>query len=274
MKQHSGLLPLVLVVAACGGGSTEPAKPAAAVAPEGPEAGYVLPADREIAARIYDPDYSVPAGFFTDARAGTSASYTVHHVMDASGSFELCTDDFATAEAWEAVDNANRAVSGYFVGAAETERYFEFVRELSYPGDVGNVGSQTSPGYARVFKCSNTNRDGVDRSDLNGFAGMLNVSPRNPEDVRVFAEYFWQFAFFPYRHRKVLDSVGGATAGSVDRSLILGFAVNQGDGRCDRIDVVDWTFTVDRDSGRAEQRFDTIHSFEARLESGSPVLCD
>lgn len=274
MKHRSTLLPLLLALNACGGGSAEPAKPAATPALENPAPTYVLPGNGEIAARVYDPDYSVPGGFFTDARAGTSASYTVHHVMDSSGSYELCTDDFATAEAWEAADNASRSVSGYFVGAVETERYFEFVRELNYTSDVGNVGSPTSPGYARVFKCSNTNRDGVDRSDLNGYAGMLNVTPRSAEDVRVFAEYLWQFAFFPYRHRKVLDSVGTATATGFDRSLILGFAVNQGDGRCDRIDVVEWSFAVDRDSGRIEQRFETVRSFEARLESGSPVLCD
>lgn len=274
MKHHLSLLPLFLVLGACGGGSTEPAKPTAATAPESPAPAYVLPSDGEIAARVYDPDYSVPAGFFADARAGTGSSYTIHHVMDASGSFEVCTDDFTTAEAWEAADNASRTVSGYYVGAVETERYFEFVRELSYSSDVGNVGAGTSPGYARVFKCSNTNRDGVKRSDLNGFAGVLNVTPRDAEDVRIFAEYIWQFAFFPYRHRKVLSSVGSATADSFDRSLILGFAVNQGNNRCDRIDVVEWAFALDKRSGRIEQRFDTVHSFEARLESGSPALCD
>ncbi len=273
MNHHLRLVPLLLALNACGGGSTDTTKPAAGPELQSPAPAYVLPADSEIAARVYDADYTVPEGFFVDARAGTGVSYTVHHVMDTSGSFELCTDDFATAEAWEAADNASRSVGGYFVGAVETARYYEFIRELAYTDDVGNVGSPTSPGYARVFKCSNTNRDGVDRSSLDGFGGMLNVTPRNPESVRVFAEYLWQFTFFPYRHRKVLDSVGHSTASTLDHSLVLGFAVNQGDGRCDRIEVVDWTFSVNRDSGRIEQGFDVVHRFEARFEAGSPALC-
>ncbi len=268
--------PCVLALYACGGGgSADGPKPVAdSPAPADAPAPYTLPDDLDVASLVYDPFYSVPDGFFVDERATTSTSYTIHHVMDDAGNFELCSDDLATAEAWEAADNASRSVQGYYVGAHETERYFEFIRELAYTDDVGNVTSPTSPGYARVFKCSSTSRDGVDRGARSGFAGTLNSTPRSAEDVRVFAEYLWQFAFFPYRHKKVLDSLGGGSAATLDRTLVLAFAINQGSGRCDRIEVVNWAFRADRASGRVDQAFELIHAFEARLDNGSPILCD
>ena len=264
-----------LALYACGGGgSAESSKPVQAdSAPVDAPAPYQLPDDLDIAGLVYDPFYSSPDGFFVDERATTSSSYTIHHVMDEAGNYEVCTDDFATAEAWEAADNDSRAVKGYYVGARETERYFEFIRELAYNESVGNVTSPTSPGYARIFKCSNTSRDGVDRSSRSGFAGILNSAPRNAEDVRIFAEYLWQFAFFPYRHKKVIDSIGAGSAATLDRTLVLAFAINQGSGRCDRIEVVNWAFRADRATGRVDQSFEIVHAFEARLEDGSPLVC-
>ncbi len=270
----SALMPLLLLINGCGGGgATEETKAPAAAAPLSADPVYALPADEDVAAKVYNPDYSVPDGFFVDERASGSSSYTIYHVMDESGSYERCTDSFETAEAWEKADNEARAVQGYYVGAYENDRYFEFIRELAYDNDVGNVGSPTSPGYARIFKCANTSRDGVDRSELNGYAGRLNTTPRSAADVRVFAEYLWQFTFFPYRHKKVLDSVAGNSAGSYERTLFLAFAINQGTGRCDRIEVVNWTFSADRVSGDVTQSFAVVHAFEARLANGSPVIC-
>lgn len=282
------LLPVALGLAACGGGSSGGASetpdsmttdgstsaPPGTSAPISEAPGYVLPPEYDLASKVYDSSYSVPAGFFVDERASTPESYTVHHVMDETRSFELCTDDYTTAEAWEAADNASRAVNGYFVNSVETERYYEFVRELAYDDDVGNITSPTSPGYARVFKCSNTSRDGVDRLQFDGFAGYLNTAPRSANDVKVFAEYLWQFAFFPYRHKKVLDSVSSEGPKSLSQTLVLGFALNQGTGRCDRIDIVEWTFAADRNTGRVAQSFDVVRSFEARFEAGVAVICD
>ena len=269
------LMPLLLLINGCGGGgaATEEAKPPVASEPQSADPVYVLPADEDIAAKVYNPDYSVPNDFFVDERASSGSSYTVYHVMDESGSYERCTDSFETAQAWEESDNSARAVQGYYVGAYENDRYFEFIRELAYDNDIGNVGEPTSPGYARIFKCANTSRDGVDRSELNGYAGRLNVTPRSASDVRVFAEYLWQFTFFPYRHKKVLDSFAASSPNSHEQTLVLAFAINQGTGRCDRIEVVNWVFNADRARGEVSQSFDVIHTFEARLDNGSPELC-
>ncbi len=260
------LLPVLVISAACGGsGAAETANQAVA------EAAPLL-SDSDILGKAYDPQYSVPPGFFVDERATTTRSYTVHHVLDASASYEMCTDDFVEAQAWEDADNEARAVGGYYVTSYENDRYFEFIRELSYTADVGNIGEPTSPGYARVFKCNHTNRDGVDRALFSGYAGKLNPQQLGPDALREFTEYLWQFTFFNVRARKVIASY--ADASSSQHTLLLAFVVNQGVDACDRIDIVEWQFDADRASGEITQQFETVKSLEARLSAGQPVICE
>lgn len=265
------LIPVLAMAAACGGsGSTDtnPSQPISSVSQ-----AYVLPSDEAILAKAYDNGYSVPDGFYVDERAETTRSYTVHHVLDESSSFEICSDDLVEAQALEDADNRSRAVNGYYVTSHETERYFEFVRELAYTQDVGNVTDITSPGYARIFKCGYTNRDGVDRSLLNGYSGRINTAQLDAAILREFTEYLWQFRFFNASRKKVIDSYGTSGPSTRQHVLLLAFVVNQGGGTCDRVDVVEWRFSADQASGEVSRQFDTLHSFEATLSAGIPTLC-
>lgn len=266
------LLPLLAAATSCGGGGS-PSAPKSDGAGTEAQTAYALPSDEQIIAKVYNPFYSVPDGFFVDERASTAQSYTVHHVMDPSNSFELCTDDFTVAESLEAADNESRNVGGYYVGAHENERYFEFIRELSYDDDVGNIDDLTSPGFARIFKCSNTSRDGVDRSLLSGYAGTLNARPLTEAQVREFSEYFWQFTFFSERYKKVLASFSDNAPTGYGRTLLLAFASGQGTGRCDRVEVAEWRFVADAASGIVQSELVTIRQFEAEVVNGSPRLC-
>ena len=260
------LLPVLVISAACGGsGATDTTTPAAAQSAP-------LLADSDILGKAYDPQYNVPPGFFVDERATTTRSYTVHHVLDTSASYEMCTDDLVEAQAWEDADNEARAVSGYYVTSYENDRYFEFVRELSYTEDVGNISEPSSPGYARVFKCNHTNRDGVDRSLVNGYAGKLNPGQLNVATLREFTEYLWQFTFFDVTAKKVIASYSDAP--SLRHTLLLAFVINQGTDSCDRIDVVAWQFDADPASGEVTQRFETVRSFAASILAGQPSLCE
>ena len=266
------LLPLVAVfAAACGGsGSAESAKPAATPAAAIPQ----IPSDADIAAKAYDPDYVVPDNFFTDLRADTPGSFTIHHVLDNSQSYELCSNDLVEAQLWEEADNASRAVSGYFVTSIETDRYFEFVRDLSYTQDVGNVTTPTTPGFARVFKCGHTNRDGVDRNLLDGYAGRIDPALLSEARLRDFAEYLWQFAWFDVSRKKVLASHASSVHGSPRHTLLLAMVNNQGTGACDRIDVTEWHYDANTATGEISRRFERHHSFEATLEGGVARICD
>lgn len=266
------MLPLSIVVASCGGGGAD-GEPGAGESVSPDALTVVATRDDQAIALIYDAGYSVPEDFFVDERASTSVSYTVHHVLDPSGSYEICSDDFAGAEALERLDNEARSVSGHYVGAYENDRYYEFVRELSYDQDVGNIGDLTSPGYARIFKCGNTSRDGVDRSLLSGYAGQLNTRPLEPEAVSEFAEYLWQFSFFPVREKKVLDSYASGGDGSFEHTLLLGFASTQGTDQCDRIEIIEWRFRAEPESGRVSSEFDLKRTFEAEVVAGVPRIC-
>lgn len=261
---------LLTPLASCGGGGGESQAPVADVAPV--EKTGAAPSRADVLALVYDNAYSVPSDFFVDARANTPQSFTMHHVLDGSKSYERCTDDFSTAMDWESADNASRAVQGTFVAAFETDRYFEVARELAYGSSIGNVNDMTSPGFARVFKCSNTEREGVDRSKQSGFAGRINARPLTDTTVREFTEYLWQFAFFPTARKKVLDTRTVETSDSIRHTLLLGFAVSG--PTCDTIEVVEWSFTSNREHGGVQKDWTVVDSFRARLEGGGPVLCN
>ena len=145
----------------------------------------------QVLAKAYDSSYQKPDDFHVDERADTPRSYSLYHVKDQSNSYELCTDSYDEALAWEAADNASRAVNGAYVTSIENNRYFEFVRELSYPDGVGNISDPTSPGFARIFKCSYVNRAGADRNLLDGYAGKIGIRPLSEEVIKTYAEYMW-----------------------------------------------------------------------------------
>lgn len=232
-----------------------------------------MPANAEILNKAYDNDYTVPNGFFVDERSETARSYTVHHILDESNSFEICSDNLVEAQALEAADNDSRTVNGYYVTSFENERYFEFVRELAYTDDVGNIADITSPGYGRVFKCGHTNRDGVDRSLLDGYSGRLDNDRLNDASLREFTEYLWQFTFFNVARKKVISSVTHADRTTLRHTLLLALVVNQGTDACDRIDVIEWRFSANPDSGEVFREFKVSHSFEATLSAGMPAFC-
>ena len=267
------LFPVLAIAAACGGSGASTDE----IAQPAPQSAAVsrIPGNPEILTKAYDPDYTVPAGFFVDERVETTTrSFSLHHVLDESGSYERCTDDVVTAQAWEQADNDARAVNGYYVTSLENDRYYEFVRELEYTEDVGNITDPTSPGYARVFKCNYTDRSGVDRNLLDGYSGRLFVEPANSASLQAFVEYLWQFRFFNVSRKSVIASYGDTNGSDLTHTLLLALVVNQGSDRCDRVDVVEWRFLYDNTRQEMTREFDTIRSFEAEMINGVPQFCN
>jgi len=213
-----------------------------------------LPSDEMIMQRVYDLLYQHPSDFLVDERADTPRSYTVYHVKDDSTSYELCVDTMDAAVQLETADNAQRPVNGVYVETIETEEYFEVVRELSYPNGIGNISETTSPGFARVFKCDYT-------------------MPLTERVVRKFTQYQWQFTFFWPAIKTVLDTYSTEGDNAIEHTLLLAFRTSQGGGTCDLIEVVEWTFSADRTSGRIRKDFDALYSFEAQLVDGMPQKC-
>lgn len=266
------LLPVLVIITACGSsGSTDTRPPQQSTSRD---QAYAMPTDEAILAKAYDPDYSVPDGFYIDERAGTTGSYTIHHVLDDSGSYEICSDDLVEAQALEDADNRSRAVNGYYVTSHETGRYFEFIRELSYTDDVGNIDDITSPGFARIFKCGYANRAGVDRSLLDGYSGRINTGRLDAATLREYTEYLWQFRFFNAAQKKVIGSYDTAGPATLQQTLLLAFVINQGTGACDRVDVAEWRFSADTASGEVSRKFEILRSFAATVSGGVPGFCE
>jgi hypothetical protein len=265
MKRLSGLFAIsCLAICACGTEGESASN----------EASQAVPSDEEVMAMAYDSTYTVPANFFADERADTTRSFTIYHVKDESISYELCSNDYAEAAAWESADNASRSVNGVYVESYENDRYFEFVRELDYPDGVGNITDPTSPGFSRVFKCSYVNRDGVDRNLRGGYAGTLNVRPLSEEAIRTFTEYMWQFTFFWPAQKTVLGSFSDERADAYQHTLTLAFVTNRGIDNCDLVEVVDWVFTVDKTDGQVTKGFNLRYQFNAELVNGAPRKCE
>ena len=266
-------IPMLIVVSLIGvtACNTESAE-----SPEAPVSSQsaAIPGDEIVMERVYDLLYQQPSDFFVDERADTPRSYTVHHIKDDSTSYELCVDGMDAAIQLEAADNAQRSVQGLYVETIETERYFEVVRELSYPDSIGNVAGVTSPGFARIFKCDFIDRVGVDRNLRNGYAGTFGTTPLTERIVREFTQYQWQFTFFWPAAKTVLDTYSTELDDSIEHTLVLGLRRDQGEGQCDLIEVVEWTFSADRVSGTIEKDFDTLYTFEAEYADGAARKCD
>jgi len=233
----------------------------------------VLPSNDEVLTKAYNPSYRTPEGFYVDERVDTPGSYSLYHIKDQSVSYELCSDDFGEALAWESADNASRAVNGDFITSVENDRYFEFVRELTYPDSVGNVSDPTSPGFARIFKCSYIDRIGADRNLRDGYAGKFNVIPLTEESIRTYVEYMWQFTFFWPARTMVVDSFSSETPDSYQNTLLLVLVTNRGNDNCDLIELVDWEFGVDKESGQITKSFRRISQLEAQIVDGVPQEC-
>ena len=242
-----------------------------------------LPPPREFPTReqaldlIYSTTYRVPSDFYVDDRADTPRSYTVYHVKNLAireeDRWELCTDDFQTAYDWEQADNDRRLIGGVFVEWVENDRYWEFVRELDVSGSVGNTGL-TEPGFARVFKCSYVNRDGVDRTNENGYGGTFNA-PLSLAAASEFAEYMWQWKYWGATTAKVLDTYSEDAGDVYKHRLLLGLAVDQYDPErdCDLIQIVDWVWIFDKATGEITKRVEAVDRFDAKLENGTPIVC-
>ena len=230
--------------------------------------------DEEIIDKAYDASFEVPAGFHIDERADTSGSFSIYHVKDTTVSYELCSDNFTEAFSWESADNENRSVNGTYVDSYENEQYFEIIRELSFPDSVGNISDPTSPGFSRVFKCSYVDRGGVDRDQRSGFAGTLNARPLTEDSLKALVEYLWQFTFFWPAQKTVLDSYSGDDGDEFEHTLVLALLTSQGTDECDLLEVVEWVFTVDKQSGSISKSYDPLFDFRTELVDGTPQKCE
>lgn len=233
-----------------------------------------LPDNLAILTKVYAPQVSKPAGFYTDPRPDPGISATIHHVRNsdvglvAAAPFELCTDDLVEALQWSDLDAAGRASSGALLTSGQTDMYYEFVRPLS---DLPDWFS-----YGRVFKCTFVDRRGVDARATSGPAGRLNKPAFTSADLKQVSEYFWTFSAFNNPGNAVLATGSFDTGSSMGHALTL--ATLRADGGtlpdCDAVDVFDWELVARPDDGQMEWVIRDLFTFDGRSRDGVPEVCD
>jgi hypothetical protein len=257
---------LLVALAGCGGGGSDPVAPAVVTARP------VAQTDLEIAQMLYMDSSRTPQGFYQEAAPTFQGYVATSHLKstDISGvaatQYELCTDDWNTALAWsDQVASGTQASN--LVETNTTARYYEF----------GRVRASTPQGYirARVYRCSYLDRSDVDLRSATTAAGQLNQRPLTADELQQLSEYLWQFTDYNNYGNSVLKSSGSSTSASLQHTLIIATLVPAAtSGGCDRINVVGWLHTADAQSGALSLDVQPLWDFGARRNAGVVEVCN
>src|SRR5690606_27198560 len=114
----------------------------------------------------------------------------------------------------------------------------------------------------------------VDLDALSGHGGRLNQVRVQASAVRELGEYLWQFSRFNNYGNVVLSSSTSETAWAVNHELRMAILVRGGvSAGCDRIDIVNWIRSADRETGVITRTFETLRQFGARETAGGVEMC-
>jgi hypothetical protein len=264
----SGLATAIfLALTACGGGESAP--PAAALVSARP----VDYSDVEIAQLLYADNHRTPQGFYQDPIPAVPGYIATSHLKNtdlpanaATTQYELCTDDWNSALTWS--DQVSAATSGSVLNdTITTTRYFEF----------GRTQSTTPPGYLRmrVYRCDYLDRSDVDLRSASGVAGLFNQRPITASNLQQLAEYLWQFTSYNNYGNAVLKSSGAVVSAGFQHTLIIATLTAATNGStCDRVNVMNWTHTVDAQTGALTLTTQSLWSFGSQNAAGVVDICD
>lgn len=270
---HSVAIACSLLLSSCGGGGGGDAVPTSAATSVMPPRAVDL-SDLQIAQQLYAGTSRTPTGFREEVKpAGHQYSSIVHlkntdldpSIAAPLPQYELCTDDWATALEWSEASTQAASQYAQLVASNDAAQYFEFGRTRA--GDPDFYVQQ------RVFKCTYVNRSTADLRSPEGSAGQLNQRPLTSDELRLLAEYLWQFTRYNNYGNAVLKSSGASSTASLSHTLIIAsLARAEAAGSCDRIDVAAWKHTADTTTGVLTLDIDVLWSFNARDTSGG-ALC-
>jgi hypothetical protein len=125
----------------------------------------------------------------------------------------------------------------------------------------------------RVFRCDYLDRSGSDLHADNGAAGSLNQRPLTAEELERLAEYLWQFTMFNNSDYAVESSTTATSGGSVVQTIRMGQLVRATAGGCDTVRLMDWTHTMNADSGALTRALANVRTFRATSTAGAVELC-
>lgn len=277
----------LVLLSACGGGggagspateqptatsSTTTATASATVSPASVATVRTVPkSDLEIAQALYSDSNRTPTDFYSEGPPPTTGYIATTHLKssDITSSniplFELCTDDFNQALAWSEQAARNAPQYADLMGNNSNARFFEFQRARS---SQPNALQRT-----RIYKCNYLDRGSVNLRVTSSIAGQLNRKPATASDLKELSEYLWQFTLFNNYGNAVLQSSGAISATGLQHNLVIASIGTASSNGCDRIDIKNWTHTLDSQSGELTLTTTTVRSFNAKRVGGYAESC-
>jgi len=279
---------VTMTLAACGGGGggaggSAPASSSSAPAPASAAAPAPAPApapsvsntDLALAGRLYKGDARTPEGFAVEERpASVAGTLSTRHLKNSdiatgpqalSSTFEVCTNDMAQAIDWS---ERQATWNGQYSDMSEVRgdaRIWEVTRVPR--ADVTAVVRH------RVFRCDYLDRSGSDlRSDA-GSAGYMNQRPLTASELKVLAEYLWQFTMFNNSDYAVASSSGSADGGTITHTIRLGKLVRGANGSCDSVQVSDWSHTMNTTNGALSRTLTAVRTFSVKSTGAGAESC-
>jgi hypothetical protein len=234
----------------------------------------VSQSDLEIAQLVYDGTPRTPLGFFKEASADESIIATTHikntdidtTLAAPMPQYELCSDDWNQALSWSETTAAQGSTYADLVDSKSTAQFFEFDRVR--PGDPVIAIKH------RVFKCAYVDRSTADIRSPEGSAGQLNQRPLTSEELKLLAEYLWQFTSYNNAGHVVLKSSGATNTNMLMHTVYIANVMHAGvSANCDRIEVIAWRHTANTTTGELTLDVEPLFNFGARPNAGAAALC-
>jgi hypothetical protein len=273
-----------MTLAACGGGgggeapassSAQSVAPAPAAAPAPAPAPSVSNTDLVLAGRLYKGDARTPEGFAVEERpASVAGTLSTRHLKNSdiatgpqalSTTFEVCTNDMAQALDWS---ERQSTWNGQYSDMAEVRgdaRIWEVTRVPR--ADVTAVVRH------RVFRCDYLDRSGTDLRTDAGSAGLMNQRPLTASELKVLAEYLWQFTMFNNSDYAVASSSGTTDGASLTHTIRLGKLVRGTNGGCDSVQVSDWSHTMNTTNGALSRTLTSVRTFGVKSTTAGAESC-
>lgn len=201
----------------------------------------LTPEQRDIVEKAYSKTYQYPPGFNFQRDLDGSLYYenTVSIGASQTSWTELSTGDKQQAKDWSETSSSTSAYYRDLIEERETEKYFEFKRV--------NSTNTKDVILSRVHKSSYFIPT-YDKFQPTNIIGTLKANSVNVETTKEFIEYIW--TSYTIEHTdKVLEYSIIDHSNKVEYNL-KSLSLTHGDfGLCDNIEIKDFDFFVDKQSG-------------------------
>ena len=233
--------------------------------------------DQEILDALYR-DIRTPPDFYTEEFSDndfTSLSHVksviLNHgehpiIYELTIIYELSADDFSEALEFSEIEADLQFSYKQMVDVTETEFYFQFTRV--------NPGLPEFVHFSRVFKQSSLDRSGVDRSQPDGYQGIITIPELTVQRVKDIIEYLWNFTLSNNYGNVVVESETSESLTEFVHSMIEARLVISSSNTCDTVEVFEIQNTVQKGSGLIWKESTLLREISMQRDGSGFYLCE